>query len=72
MVLTSRERRATPRPACFRTIAGFIPVARIGGATLFDGQSEPFRSPIGPLTLGAMQNGLTLLTVPLWYFVATA
>ena len=44
----------------------------IGGASLFGGEGSPLGSLIGSLTLGAMQNGLTLMNVPsLWQFVAT-
>lgn len=44
----------------------------IGGASLFGGEGNPLGSLIGALTLGAMQNGLTLLNVPsFWQYVAT-
>ena len=44
----------------------------IGGASLFGGEGNPLGSLIGALTLGAMQNGLTLMNVPsFWQFVAT-
>ena len=49
-----------------------IGAAVIGGASLFGGEGNPLGSLIGALTLGAMQNGLTLLNVPsFWQFVAT-
>ena len=37
-----------------------IGAAVIGGASLFGGEGNPLGSLIGALTLGAMQNGLTL------------
>ncbi len=44
----------------------------IGGASLFGGTGNPLGSLVGALTLGAMQNGLTLLNVPsFWQYVAT-
>jgi ribose transport system permease protein len=44
----------------------------IGGASLFGGEGNPLGSLIGALTLGAMQNGLTLMNVPsFWQYVAT-
>jgi ribose transport system permease protein len=49
-----------------------IGAAVIGGASLFGGEGNPLGSLIGALTLGAMQNGLTLLNVPsFWQLVAT-
>ncbi|MGB8463371.1 MAG: ABC transporter permease, partial [Terrimicrobiaceae bacterium] len=49
-----------------------IGAAVIGGASLFGGEGNPLGSLIGALTLGAMQNGLTLMNVPsFWQFVAT-
>jgi ribose transport system permease protein len=49
-----------------------IGAAVIGGASLFGGEGNPMGSLIGALTLGAMQNGLTLLNVPsFWQLVAT-
>ena len=49
-----------------------IGAAVIGGASLFGGEGNPVGSLVGALTLGAMQNGLTLLNVPsFWQFVAT-
>jgi len=49
-----------------------IGAAVIGGASLFGGVGNPLGSLIGALTLGAMQNGLTLLNVPsFWQYVAT-
>jgi ribose transport system permease protein len=49
-----------------------IGAAVIGGASLFGGEGNPLGSLIGALTLGALQNGLTLLNVPsFWQFVAT-
>jgi ribose transport system permease protein len=49
-----------------------IGAAVIGGASLFGGEGNPLGSLIGALTLGAMQNGLTLLNVPsFWQYVAT-
>ena len=50
-----------------------IGAAVIGGASLFGGEGNPLGSLIGALTLGAMQNGLTLMNVPsFWQFVATS
>jgi ribose transport system permease protein len=44
----------------------------IGGASLFGGEGNPLGAVIGALTLGAMQNGLTLMNVPsFWQYVAT-
>ncbi len=49
-----------------------IGAAVIGGASLFGGEGNPLGSLIGALTLGAMQNGLTLINVPsFWQYVAT-
>jgi ribose transport system permease protein len=49
-----------------------IGAAVIGGASLFGGEGNPLGSLVGALTLGAMQNGLTLLNVPsFWQLVAT-
>jgi ribose transport system permease protein len=49
-----------------------IGAAVIGGASLFGGTGNPLGSLVGALTLGAMQNGLTLLNVPsFWQYVAT-
>lgn len=49
-----------------------IGAAVIGGASLFGGTGNPLGSLIGALTLGAMQNGLTLMNVPsFWQYVAT-
>jgi ribose transport system permease protein len=49
-----------------------IGAAVIGGASLFGGEGNPLGSLIGALTLGAMQNGLTLMNVPsFWQYVAT-
>lgn len=49
-----------------------IGAAVIGGASLFGGEGNPLGSLVGALTLGAMQNGLTLLNVPsFWQYVAT-
>src|SRR6202047_3359619 len=46
--------------------------ALIGGARRFGGEGTRLWSLIGALTLGAMQNGLTLLNVPsFWQLVAT-
>src|SRR5260221_564496 len=46
--------------------------AVMGGASLFGGEGNPLGSLVGALTLGAMQNGLTLLNVPsFWQLVAT-
>ncbi len=46
--------------------------AVIGGASLFGGIGNPFGSVIGALTLGGLQNGLTLLNVPsFWQYVAS-
>ena len=48
-----------------------IGAAVIGGASLFGGEGSPLGSLIGALTLGAMQNGLTLLNVAsFWQYVA--
>jgi ribose transport system permease protein len=49
-----------------------IGAAVIGGASLFGGEGNPLGALVGALTLGAMQNGLTLLNVPsFWQLVAT-
>lgn len=49
-----------------------IGAAVIGGASLFGGKGNPLGSLVGALTLGTMQNGLTLLNVPsFWQYVAT-
>lgn len=49
-----------------------IGAAVIGGASLFGGEGNPLGSLVGALTLGTMQNGLTLLNVPsFWQYVAT-
>ncbi|KQZ62193.1 hypothetical protein ASD54_22460 [Rhizobium sp. Root149] len=46
--------------------------AVIGGASLFGGVGNPFGSLIGAITLGALQNGLTLMNVPsFWQYVAS-
>ena len=49
-----------------------IGAAVIGGASLFGGEGNPLGSLIGALTLGTLQNGLTLLNVPsFWQYVAS-
>jgi ribose transport system permease protein len=49
-----------------------IGAAVIGGASLFGGEGNPLGSLVGALTLGALQNGLTLLNVtPFWQYVAS-
>ena len=49
-----------------------IGAAVIGGASLFGGIGNPLGSLIGALTLGALQNGLTLMNVPsFWQYVAS-
>ena len=49
-----------------------IGAAVIGGASLFGGVGNALGSLVGALTLGALQNGLTLLNVPsFWQFVAS-
>ncbi|WP_428377028.1 ABC transporter permease [Lichenicoccus sp.] len=49
-----------------------IGAAVIGGASLFGGVGNPLGSLIGALTLGGLQNGLTLMNVPsFWQFVAS-
>ena len=49
-----------------------IGAAVIGGASLFGGVGNPLGSLVGALTLGALQNGLTLLNVPsFWQYVAS-
>ena len=49
-----------------------IGAAVIGGASLFGGEGSPLGSLVGALTLGALQNGLTLLNVPsFWQYVAS-
>lgn len=46
--------------------------AVIGGASLFGGVGNPFGSLVGAITLGALQNGLTLVNVPsFWQYVAS-
>lgn len=46
--------------------------AVIGGASLFGGIGNPLGSLVGALTLGALQNGLTLMNVPsFWQYVAS-
>ncbi len=46
--------------------------AVIGGASLFGGVGNPLGSLIGAVTLGALQNGLTLMNVPsFWQYVAS-
>jgi ribose transport system permease protein len=46
--------------------------AVIGGASLFGGVGNPIGSLVGALTLGGLQNGLTLMNVPsFWQFVAS-
>lgn len=46
--------------------------AVIGGASLFGGVGNPIGSLIGALTLGGLQNGLTLMNVPsFWQYVAS-
>lgn len=46
--------------------------AVIGGASLFGGVGNPLGSLIGALTLGGLQNGLTLMNVPsFWQYVAS-
>jgi len=49
-----------------------IGAAVIGGASLFGGVGNPLGSLVGALTLGALQNGLTLMNVPsFWQYVAS-
>ncbi|WP_158802160.1 MULTISPECIES: ABC transporter permease [unclassified Acidisoma] len=49
-----------------------IGAAVIGGASLFGGIGNPLGSLIGALTLGGLQNGLTLMNVPsFWQYVAS-
>lgn len=46
--------------------------AVIGGASLFGGIGNPLGSLTGALTLGGLQNGLTLMNVPsFWQYVAS-
>lgn len=46
--------------------------AVIGGASLFGGTGNPLGSLVGALTLGGLQNGLTLMNVPsFWQYVAS-
>ncbi len=46
--------------------------AVIGGASLFGGIGNPLGSIVGALTLGGLQNGLTLMNVPsFWQYVAS-
>ncbi len=46
--------------------------AVIGGASLFGGVGNPLGSLVGALTLGGLQNGLTLMNVPsFWQYVAS-
>jgi len=46
--------------------------AVIGGASLFGGIGNPLGSLIGAVTLGSLQNGLTLMNVPsFWQYVAS-
>ena len=46
--------------------------AVIGGASLFGGIGNPLGSLVGALTLGGLQNGLTLMNVPsFWQYVAS-
>lgn len=46
--------------------------AVIGGASLFGGIGNPLGSLIGALTLGGLQNGLTLMNIPsFWQYVAS-
>ncbi len=46
--------------------------AVIGGASLFGGIGNPLGSIVGALTLGALQNGLTLMNIPsFWQYVAS-
>ena len=49
-----------------------IGAAVIGGASLFGGIGNPLGSLIGALTLGGLQNGLTLMNIPsFWQYVAS-
>lgn len=49
-----------------------IGAAVIGGASLFGGEGNPLGALIGALTLGALQNGLTLMNVQsFWQYVAS-
>jgi ribose transport system permease protein len=49
-----------------------IGAAVIGGASLFGGIGNPLGSLVGALTLGGLQNGLTLMNVPsFWQYVAS-
>jgi ribose transport system permease protein len=49
-----------------------IGAAVIGGASLFGGIGNPLGSIIGALTLGGLQDGLTLMNVPsFWQYVAS-
>ena len=49
-----------------------IGAAVIGGASLFGGVGNPLGSIIGALTLGGLQDGLTLMNVPsFWQYVAS-
>jgi ribose transport system permease protein len=46
--------------------------AVIGGASLFGGIGNPLGSLVGALTLGGLQNGLTLMNIPsFWQYVAS-
>ena len=46
--------------------------AVIGGASLFGGIGNPLGSIVGALTLGGLQNGLTLMNIPsFWQYVAS-
>jgi ribose transport system permease protein len=49
-----------------------IGAAVIGGASLFGGEGNPLGALIGALTLGALQNGLTMMNVQsFWQYVAS-
>ena len=71
MLLLSRVGAAQPSTGTGIELQA-IGAAVIGGASLFGGEGNPLGALVGALTLGAMQNGLTLLNVPsFWQLVAT-
>jgi ribose transport system permease protein len=71
LVLVARIGAAEPIGGTGFELQG-IGASVIGGASLFGGVGNPLGSLIGALTLGGLQNGLTLMNVPsFWQYVAS-
>lgn len=66
VVLTSRLAAGAPQPTAFLELSVIAAVV-LGGTSLAGGKGGIFGSLIGVLILGALSNGMTLLSVPSYY-----